>query len=417
MTIARATAGSGQVAARLDELQPLLEFCKDGKLFDVQAWIASGKPVNLPRPPGKGTRPRSPLDIAIELGFHSLAQVLLGAGASAENGGLEGPMLRALQKRRLDIIQLLVEHGADPRAIDMRTVFGTWDPAIMEYFIDQGGDVESNRPLAWAFASRIQTALRILKKYRDRFPGFAEQANIALRHHCKEGNLKWVSLLLWAGADPYKPGAGSCEEELDREDSGLSAIGYAALYRHYDVFKLKKIRLDPNHPAMRHVLLYAEGEEGFEIVQELIKNGLNPNDQENGGCSILKHLFFSLDWALRLHSWETRSDGKVDGEYNREKLKAIHLFVRHGARWVPLDKKEISSARRSLLKLTPEYTAEIVWIMSKYRACTKDVIKALLGTPTMKSHIRAQAGRINELIDRWVEAELGAEPVDRKQST
>lgn len=226
--------GSGKVASTLAELQHLLEFCKAGKLFEVQVWITSGRPVNLPRPPGNGTRPRSPLDIAIELGFHSLVQVLLEAGACAENGTLDGPMLRALEKKRLDIIQLLVEHGAYPKEIDMRTVFSTWDPDIMEYFVEQGADVEAGRPLAWAFCHRIQTAFCVFKKYRDRFPSFAEQANIALRYHCKEGNLKWVSLLLWAGADPYKPGAEHYDEELDNEDSGVSALAYAALYGHYE---------------------------------------------------------------------------------------------------------------------------------------------------------------------------------------
>ena len=34
-------------------------------------------------------------------------------------------------------------------------------------------------------------------------PAVREQANIALRYHCKEGNVKWIALMLWAGADPY----------------------------------------------------------------------------------------------------------------------------------------------------------------------------------------------------------------------
>lgn len=35
-------------AETYEEIQPLLDFCKAGKLFDVQKWIAEGRPVELP---------------------------------------------------------------------------------------------------------------------------------------------------------------------------------------------------------------------------------------------------------------------------------------------------------------------------------------------------------------------------------
>ena len=110
-------------------------------------------------------------------------------------------MSHAIEKRRFDLVQLLVEHGYDPRTANMDFVFSTWQPEIIEYFIDRGADVESKLPLAWALCNRVRTALRIFKKYSQQIPSFQEQINIALRHHCKEGNLKWVSLLVWAGAD------------------------------------------------------------------------------------------------------------------------------------------------------------------------------------------------------------------------
>jgi hypothetical protein len=62
------------------EIKPLVDLCKSGKLFEVQEWIASGKPVNPP-PSESGYRKKSPLEIAIELGFHSLIKVLLEGGA------------------------------------------------------------------------------------------------------------------------------------------------------------------------------------------------------------------------------------------------------------------------------------------------------------------------------------------------
>ncbi len=66
-------------AATKEEIKPLIELCKAGRLFDVQRWIASGKPIDPPLPQPKVQRQRSPLQYAIESGFHSLVQVLLEA--------------------------------------------------------------------------------------------------------------------------------------------------------------------------------------------------------------------------------------------------------------------------------------------------------------------------------------------------
>jgi hypothetical protein len=190
-------------AASKEALLPLINLCKTGKLFDVQAWIAAGNPVNPPPIPTKGARPRSPLEVAIEHGFHSLVQVLLEGGAVQEPQGRDSPMYQALSKRRFDLVQLLVLHGFDPKAIDMGQVFATWDPHIMEYFITHGAELVRGRPFAYAFCDRIRTAIKFFKAYRERMPEIQDQADIALRHHCKDGNLKWISLLLWAGADPW----------------------------------------------------------------------------------------------------------------------------------------------------------------------------------------------------------------------
>lgn len=44
--------------------------------------------------------------------------------------------------------QLLVKHGFDPKRVNMDSVFSTWDPEIMEYFVDRGANLESGMPLA-----------------------------------------------------------------------------------------------------------------------------------------------------------------------------------------------------------------------------------------------------------------------------
>src|SRR5262249_12703024 len=66
-----------------EELFPLIEFCRAGKLKEVGEWIAAGKPLDPPLTLKKGGRRRqSPLDVAIEKGFFTLAEMLLDAGCN-----------------------------------------------------------------------------------------------------------------------------------------------------------------------------------------------------------------------------------------------------------------------------------------------------------------------------------------------
>ncbi|MBU1413912.1 hypothetical protein KKC22_20545 [Myxococcota bacterium] len=216
-------------------------------MFEVQAWIADGRPVDPPVHKG-GRRTKNPLEVAIAQGSHSLVLVLLKGGATISDNSYNA-LEQALAECRVDLIRLLVEYGADLASVDMVSVFDSWDPEIMEYCIEQGGDVETDSPLAVALCDRVRTALGVFKRHQDQFPSFQEQLNTALRFHCREGDLKWVSLLLWAGADPFAKGVGAPGEEPEPDpDDELCALEYAALYDHLEICKLKKIKIAPDHP-------------------------------------------------------------------------------------------------------------------------------------------------------------------------
>ena len=392
-----------QRAETPEDIRPLVELCKAGRLFEVQAWIAAGKPVNPPLPSSKRSHPKSPLDIAIDRGFHSLVEVLLQGGAVFETEGYKCPINTVLRMRRSDLAKLLVEHGGNPRSVDMTDVFDTWDAEIVEYFIEKGADVETGRPLARALSNRIRPALRIFNRYKGRFPSFQEQANIALRHHCKEGNMKWISLMLWAGADPYAPGTDDYSEKAGPwSEAGLSALGYAALYGHTEVFAIKKLVLDVKHPSLQRVMHYAYRTEVARVVQRLFAMGMEPNDQESGGCSAIQNLLEHMSWTFSLWSTREPKRGSIDTDEARQKMKAIHILAKHGAKWAPQDKREVDGARRSLLKLTPDYTVEFVWIMSKYKACTPDSIQQLLSpSSSIRSHVFDHSQRVDELLASW----------------
>ncbi len=54
---------------------------------------------------------------------------------------------------------------------------------------------------------------------------------------------------------------------------------------------------------------------------------------------------------------------------------------------MPADRYKINDVRRSLLKMTDDYTAEFIWIMSKYNACSRENIEQLIQTPTISKNI------------------------------
>ena len=73
------------LASSPEDVRALLQMCRDGRLYDVERWIAEGKPLQpAPEVIRKGTRPKTALQIALETGQHSLASLLLKSGYRLE---------------------------------------------------------------------------------------------------------------------------------------------------------------------------------------------------------------------------------------------------------------------------------------------------------------------------------------------
>lgn len=76
----------------------------------------------------------------------------------------------------------------------------TWDPAMFHFFLEHGADPITDLPFTQAFEARIKAAFRALMDLKEARPEIEPelqaQADRALRHFCKQGDLKWVSLLM-----------------------------------------------------------------------------------------------------------------------------------------------------------------------------------------------------------------------------
>ena len=215
---------------------------------------------------------------------------------------------------------------------------------------------------------------------------------------CGDGNLKWVLLMLWAGADPYSRGPDSPEQESDPAEDN-NALEKAAFHGHLDIFKLKAIHLDPKRPDSWRLAEHACHAENSDVLKLLFERGFNPQDWEDKGSSLIQELFWSMsfDWEFDPTYGFKKNEKDLDTPRSRESIKMIHLLVRHGARWNP-DKRDVNYARRSLLKMVPDYTVEFVWIMSKYKACAKEYIEQLLRPSPIRILVEKQQSRLNELI-------------------
>lgn len=55
------------LAQSLEDIRPLHQLCREGRLYGVERWIAEGKPLQIaPQAIAKGTRPKTALQIALE---------------------------------------------------------------------------------------------------------------------------------------------------------------------------------------------------------------------------------------------------------------------------------------------------------------------------------------------------------------
>lgn len=266
-----------------DDLSGLRSLCRDGRLYDVERWIDSGKPLQLDQLPSRGRRPESALEIALDRGDQALVLLLLCNGYDP-NREATSPLDRALRRRRRDLLDLLLDWGADPRHVTLDDLFATYDSELWERFRGLGIDLIARHALAEALAYHTSNKplFGFAKRHREDIPGMQQELNIALVHHAEEGNEKGVQLALWAGADPHARAHTfrnpsylyEDESELDEEDrfDGFSAIHAACLRGDADV--LKRLGPDPARDDFDDLFRTADNR---AIVEVLAKKALPRN--------------------------------------------------------------------------------------------------------------------------------------------
>jgi hypothetical protein len=154
------------------------------------------------------------------------------------------------------------------------------------------------------------------------------------------------------------------------------------------------------------ILLEACRAKNSNFLEKLLKKGFNPGEYENNGTPLIQTLLTSMSWYFDSKRWDIwRTDRTlkrdIDNEESREKIKMIHMLAKHGAKWFPKDRSEIGEARRSLLKMKPDYTVEFIWIMSKYNASKREDIEELIRTLSIRPLISQFTDRVYDLLEKF----------------
>lgn len=365
------------------EAKELLRLCKSGRLFDVQDWIAAGNSLCV-----AADSKTTPLEVALDTGFHSLVELLVRNETSQELK--DEALQQAVSLKRLDFIELLVSYGAEVSSAPFIEVLRIWEPTIIRYFIDHGADFITDSPFAFAFGEKIRTALRPWRECREKYPNLApqlqEQADRALRDFCFKGDLKWVSLLMWAGADPRS--SGPTLDDYDDDPDGYETALHAATYSK-DFQILKRLKPDAKRDDIDTLLTNAAGGGRASLVEYLLELGAKPNQKPNGGSAALDDCLrgFRYEAPINFYQTDYGRRSKASKYKVSERLKTVQLLLEQRALWRPDDKYQLTEARRGLFECEPDVTLELVERMMKNGACDEGMIHNLLRTPAMKKHL------------------------------
>jgi ankyrin repeat protein len=350
-----------------DDLKEFCALCRAGKLFAVQKWIREGRFCRMPI----GNFATSPIRIAIERGFHSLVEVLLQENV-VDQEEKNNALIGAVERRNLDLVELLVQYGADPSAIDFETIIWSRHPGIMRWFVAHGLDLESDYAIARAFQAKHREFLGVYMSVRDELPTARRQATMALRYHAADGNLKWVSLLLWAGADPRLPVPKLDDSDVDEEDLETALV--AAVRRgQFDV--VKKIGIDPTRDDVTALINEYCFWPNSALLEFLIKLGADVR-KPAGEDKAMRWAFSSFDSSFRDYSRTAAA------------LRCIEILAANGARWHPNDPYRTSCFRRAIAK-APVYDAiQHLGRIIKAGAIEQPFFQELMRTPRMKEILK-----------------------------
>jgi hypothetical protein len=355
---------SPRLADSFDELAELFRLCRQGRLYDVERWIAQGKPLQVADPKGAARR-WSPLSVALEQRSHALTILLLCNGYDVDREPLPH-LTRAVESGRSDLVNLLLDFGADPRLVDVEVLLGSHDSALFERFYSLGVDFCRHHALALAlgYHTSNKPLFGFAKRHRAKDAAVSRELGIALACHASRGNEKGALLCLWAGADPHAPTkwisthgdySWDDEEEDDEQLEEPSRRGtYTALSAACSsghVALMKRFGLDPGRDDIEGLFRSACNAATIDVLAQY---GL-PRDAE----TIVTNSIMFL------------------GLRDCDRIGALERLFELGMTWEESSAEKLAEFRRSLLKLHESYFRRVVLVLARDGACSPAITREL----------------------------------------
>lgn len=384
---------NGEVQASTGDIEgetarELIDLCRTGRLYEVEAWIRAGKPVNAPPDLRK-----SPLIVAVEKGFHSLVELLMKNGANPHANG--NALELAVDMGNDGIVRLLLDHGADPTTVNPQLVCRCGNLDVVRLFLDRGVDLTRDNGFAVGLVETKKALLGVFRSYRERFPQLQRQADIALRYCCREGRIGGVYRLLWARANPL-----ARVPDLDYEDDDpemwSTALEAAVFWGHHEI--VKRIGVDAARDDLNSLLHRSTFTANPEIIRYLAQNGADINHREDGKTTCLVELFRTLHWNNESIFQRGSSDSS-------RTLEAIYAALELGAKWERGDGQATHFARSGFYALSDRPLLSLLGVFRKHGVCPDSELIRLLDTPRMVKKLEGDLKPFVKMFPGWRRAQ------------
>jgi len=355
-------------------LTKLHQLCREGRLYDIEDWIRAGHPLQAAQGTTvKGRRLTSALEIALEAGTHALTLLLLCNGYDP-NLERDSPLDLALRARRWDLLDLLLDWGADPQRVSLSDLFDTYQSDLFARFSALGVDLTANHELAQALADHPgnKPLFGFAKHRREHDPKFQTELNIALVHHAGQGNEKGVQLCLWAGADPHAPAPSlrypdDTDEEDGESDPNERFRGFTAIHE----------ACRGGHPGILERLGPDPLRDDFDDLYHAASHGGTLTFLSR--YALPKKISAVLHWHLLwLRDFPFGTPRSTD---------TIRRLFEVGVRWESATPEEIKNIRWMLLRTRDDTFVEVMRLLARDGHCAPEILKALGRTPAMRARM------------------------------
>ncbi len=354
--------------------------CREGMLFEVQAWIRSGKPL-----PQDGDGKEAPLALAAGKGFHSLVKLLLEQTPS--QACRDEALARAGAGGNPEVCRLLLANGAGVHLVRAAEVIQCGNLEVADLLMSAKMDIETDYPLAHAIVNHSKEALAFLKRCRRRSKSVRRQGAMALKYFVTEDDEWQATRVKRAGADArlrvpdLYPRWKNCRWET-------SALYEAACSGTYRMLLRMGVRKSDDIPDLLDIACLRMNR--AKVLHILSRSGWPINDQADGGSSVLHRCLRKLGHGGYFHMLSATKEAEEAWAFATE-------LVRRGARWVP-DRSMLRDVRFYLRFADRHRAVELARLLVEGKGASRETVTTLFGTPMIRRWLGSDTEQIDKII-------------------